>query len=139
MNNPSPDEPLSVGTRIKQRREERKLSLSRLAEAAGISKSYLHDIENSGSVMPSAEVLFNISEVLETSVAVLLGRRPNPVAPVSGSAKIPKELREYADENGLSEEDVHRLACIKYRNRAPKHKADWAFIHEAIKRAIGDK
>lgn len=136
MNNPSTGTP-SVGDRIKQRREEKGQSLSRLAEAAGISKSYLHDIENGGSVMPSAEVLFNIAEVLETSVAVLLGKRPN-VSP-SPSTSIPASLLEYADEHKLSEEEVHRLACIKYRNRAPKRKEDWAFIHEAIKRAIGDK
>lgn len=128
--------PQTLGERIKEKREALKISLSRLAESAGISKSYLHDIENSQSVMPSAEVLFNIAESLETSAAVLLGKRTNPNERDS-SIVIPSSLREYADQVGLTDEELHRLACIKYRNRQPKKKEDWAFIHEAIKRAIG--
>lgn len=135
---PIPEEPTTVGQRVKQRREWMKMSLSALAERAGISKSYLHEIENGAGVMPSAEVLFNIAEALETSVAVLLGRRATATAQTS-TPTIPASLREYATDNHLGEEEVHRLACIKYRNRAPKSKQDWAFIHEAIKRAIGDK
>ncbi len=134
----TPQTPPSVGERIKQRREEKGQSASRLAEAAGISKSYLHEIENGASVMPSAEVLFNLAEALETSVAVLLGRRATVTAQNS-TPHISASLKEYAIDNNLEEEEVHRLACIKYRNRAPKRKEDWAFIHEAIKRAIGDK
>jgi len=126
----------TVGGRIKRRREEMGISLSRLAESAGISKSYLHEIENGQSVMPSAEMLFNVAEALETSVAVLLGKRRNPTQP-RGDIEIPTALREYAERAQLSEEEVNRLACIKYRNRQPKKWEDWAFIHEAIKRAIG--
>lgn len=132
------EEPLTVGHRVKQRREVVGTSLSKLAERAGISKSYLHEIENGSGVMPSAEVLFNIAEVLDTSVAVLLGKRRNPVER-DATTTIPTSLLEYAREQELSDEEVHRLACIKYRNRQPKKKQDWAFIHEAIKRAIGDK
>ena len=127
----------SIGERIREKRETLKLSSTRLAEAAGISRSYLHEIENNPNVMPSAEVLFNIAEVLETSVAVLLGKRRNPTQRNEG-VEIPASLAAYADAASLSEEEVQRLACIKYRNRQPKNEEDWAFIHEAIKRAIGD-
>ena len=129
--------PPTVGARIKDRREELGLSLTRLAESATVSKSYLHEIENGQSVMPSAEVLFNIAEALSTSVAVLLGKRRDPVE-VASETKLPQPLLDYAQEAGLTEEEVFRLACIKYRNRQPKKKEDWAFIHEAIKRAVGD-
>ena len=128
--------PNSIGERIRQKRDDMRLSSTRLAEAAGISRSYLHEIENNPNVMPSAEVLFNIAEVLETSVAVLLGKRRNPAQRDEG-IEIPASLAEYAKIARLSEEEVQRLACIKYRNRQPKTKEDWAFIHEAIKRAIG--
>lgn len=128
---------LSVGARIKARREELELSLSRLAETGKVSKSYLHEIENGQSVMPSAEVLFNIAEALSTSVAVLLGKRRDPLEMEAGNA-VPESLLAYAKDAGLTEEEMRRLACIKYRNRQPKKKEDWAFIHEAIKRAVGD-
>jgi transcriptional regulator with XRE-family HTH domain len=134
MSNVNP--PTTVGDRIKQRREELGLPLSHLSEIAKVSRSYLHEIENGQSVMPSAEHLYNIAEALGTSVAVLLGKRTNPNAGES-DIEIPASLREFAKDAGLTEEEVHRLACIKYRNRQPKRVEDWAFIHEAIKRAIG--
>ena len=127
----------SIGERIREKRNALKLSSTRLAEAAGISRSYLHEIENNPNVMPSAEVLFNIAEVLETSVAVLLGKRRNPTQR-NEDMEIPASLAKYAKTANLSEEEVQRLAGIKYRNRQPKNEEDWAFIHEAIKRAIGD-
>jgi transcriptional regulator with XRE-family HTH domain len=125
----------TVGDRIRGRREELGISLSRLSETSGVSRSYLHEIENGQSTTPSAEMLFNIAEALETSVAVLLGKRPNRNTNLTG--QIPQALQEYANEAKLTEEEIHRLAHIKYRNRQPKKKEDWAFIHEAIKRAIG--
>jgi len=126
----------SVGGRIKARREELDMNATRLAEAAKISKSYLHEIENGQTVMPSAEVLFNIAEALSTSMAVLLGKRQDLASPPEGVMS--PSLLEYARQANLTEEEVYRLSCIKHRNRQPKTKEDWAFIHEAIKRAVGD-
>lgn len=126
----------NVGSRIKVRREELGISATRLAESAKLSKSYLHEIENGQTIMPSAEVLFNIAEALSTSMAVLLGKRQSPTSPPEGVMS--SSLLEYAQQAELTEEEVYRLSCIKHRNRQPKTKEDWAFIHEAIKRAVGD-
>lgn len=126
--------PASVGERIKARREELKMSLNQLADAAGISKSALHDLETRPNVRPSAESLYNIAESLDTTVAFLLGKRRNPMNQ-EPTVAIPAELEEFARREKLTEEDKRRLACIKYRDRQPKTVEDWDFVYQAIKRA----
>ena len=126
--------PISVGERIRVRREELKMSLNQLADAAGISKSALHDLESRPNVRPSAELLYNIAEALGTTVAFLLGKRRNPMNP-DPTIAIPAALEEFARREKLTEEDKRRLACIKYRDRQPKTVEDWDFIYQAIKRA----
>lgn len=132
---PNIPNPVSVGERIKTRRESLDMSLNQLADAAGISKSALHDLETKPNVRPTAEVLYNIAEALDTTVAFLLGRKRNPMSD-EASIEIPKSLEEFARKAHLTEEEKRRLACIKYRDRQPPQTAaDWQFIYEAIERA----
>jgi transcriptional regulator with XRE-family HTH domain len=126
--------PLSVGERIKARREELGLSLTQVAEKAGISKSSLHDLETRPNVRPSAESLYNIAEALDTTVGFLLGRRRHPMNE-EAMIDIPIGLAEFARRAKLTQEDTKRLACIKYRDRAPKTAEDWEFVWLAIQRA----
>ncbi len=54
--------PDGIGARIKSYREQRRLSHSRLAEQAGVSKGYLWSLENKpDSRRPSAETLYALS------------------------------------------------------------------------------
>ena len=128
----------TVGERVKARREELGLSLNQLGDAAGVSKSALHDLETKPNVRPSAEMLYNIAEALNTTVAFLLGRQRNPM---SNEAKneITPALEEIARKSNLTEEEKRRLACIKYRGEQPKSVEDWDFIYQAIRRAVQTK
>jgi transcriptional regulator with XRE-family HTH domain len=133
--------PLSVGDRIRIRREELGISLSALADAAGISKSYLHELESNPTAKPSAEVLYNLALPLDTTVGFLLGRRRNP-APVEGEEaplEIPPSLEEFARKHRIPEDDKRRLACIKYRGQQPKTAEDWAYLYETIRRVTQGK
>lgn len=137
--NPNPSNaPQSVGERVKARREELRLSLNQLGDAAGVSKSALHDLETKPNVRPSAEMLYNVAEALNTTVAFLLGRQRNPM---SNEAKIdiPQSLEDFARKAHLTEEEKRRLACIKYRGEQPKSVEDWDFIYQAIRRAVQTK
>lgn len=125
----------SVGERIKARREELGLSLNQVADAAGISKSALHDLETRPNVRPSAELLYGVAEALSTTVGFLLGRRRNPLSEEAGKIEIPPGLEEFARRKKLTEEEKRRLACIKYRDRQPKTEEDWEFVYLAIQRA----
>ena len=61
-----------IGQRIREYRMEKKMSLSELAERAGIAKSYLSSIERNIQSNPSIQFLEKISSVLDIPVNSLL-------------------------------------------------------------------
>jgi XRE family transcriptional regulator, master regulator for biofilm formation len=61
-----------IGERVKKYRLEKGLSLSELAERAGVAKSYLSSIERSIQTNPSIQFLEKVSAVLGISVEALL-------------------------------------------------------------------
>jgi len=61
-----------IGQRIKNFRLQKKLSLSELAERAGIAKSYLSSIERNIQSNPSVQFLEKVSAVLGVTVNALL-------------------------------------------------------------------
>jgi transcriptional regulator with XRE-family HTH domain len=62
-----------IGSRIRALRLEKKLTLDQLAEKAGLSKSYLWELENKDPPRPSAEKLGGIAKALEVTVDYLMG------------------------------------------------------------------
>lgn len=61
-----------IGQRIKEYRMQKKLSLSELADRAGVAKSYLSSIERNLQSNPSIQFLEKVSSVLGVSVNTLL-------------------------------------------------------------------
>jgi XRE family transcriptional regulator of biofilm formation len=61
-----------IGPRIKKYRTQKNLSLSELAERAGVAKSYLSSIERNLQSNPSVQFLDKVSGVLGVSVNTLL-------------------------------------------------------------------
>ncbi|WP_226682168.1 helix-turn-helix domain-containing protein [Sutcliffiella horikoshii] len=61
-----------IGERIKKYREQRKMSMSELAERAGVAKSYLSSIERNLQSNPSVQFLEKVSSVLGVTVNTLL-------------------------------------------------------------------
>jgi transcriptional regulator with XRE-family HTH domain len=53
-----------LGEKLRELRKERQLTLDKLAERAGMSKSYLWELENRESQRPSAEKLTALADVL---------------------------------------------------------------------------
>jgi transcriptional regulator with XRE-family HTH domain len=62
-----------VGEQIRKLRLERKLTLDKLAEDAGLSKSYLWELENKSPPRPSAEKLAGLAKVLGVTVDYFMG------------------------------------------------------------------
>ncbi len=67
----------TVGARIRALRNKKKLTLDQLADQAGLSKSYLWELENKDPPRPSGEKLAGIAKSLEVTVDYLLGSDPN--------------------------------------------------------------
>ncbi len=63
----------SFGDRIRTLRKAHGLTLDKLAEQAGLSKSYLWELENKDPPRPSAEKLAGIAKALQTTVDFLIG------------------------------------------------------------------
>ena len=127
---------MAVGDRIKQRREEKRISSAELARRAGISKGYLHEIENydvdKPPPKPSAEVVFRIATALGTTVADLLEKDIQPTPP-----ETPPSLRAFAEQHPeLPPQDLQMLAAIRFRGAQPSSVDDWSFLYESIKRSI---
>lgn len=61
-----------LGNRIKIFRIEQKMSISELAEKAGVAKSYLSSIERNKQTNPSIQFIEKVSEALGVSVNELL-------------------------------------------------------------------
>jgi XRE family transcriptional regulator, master regulator for biofilm formation len=57
-----------IGERVKQLRKEKKMSMSELAEQAGVAKSYLSSIERNLQTNPSIQFLEKLAAVLGVSI-----------------------------------------------------------------------
>ncbi|MBO0995315.1 helix-turn-helix domain-containing protein [Bacillus sp. SD088] len=69
-----------IGERIREYRKQNNMSLSELAEKAGIAKSYLSSIERNIQSNPSIQFLEKISSVLNVSVQSLLHENPEQLS-----------------------------------------------------------
>lgn len=117
-----------IGARVRRYRQDRGLSLTELANQAGVSKSHLSVIENGTGSRPGARVLYALATALGVTLADLLGR----TLQAAERADIPLSLREFAAQQKLPESDVRMLAGIQFRGEQPQTAKRWAFIYNAI-------
>ncbi|TYR75256.1 helix-turn-helix domain-containing protein [Rossellomorea vietnamensis] len=61
-----------IGERVKKLRQERKMSMTELADRAGVAKSYLSSIERNLQKNPSVQFLEKVSKALDVPVDSLL-------------------------------------------------------------------
>jgi len=125
---------MSVGTKIRELREDKGLSLSELARQAGISKAYLSQIEAGKTTRPSGEALLRIASVLGSSVAALLGAQT--VGYRKSEVMVSPSLHKFAKKERIGREDTLMLARIRYQGKQPQTSEDWKFLYEAIKRSV---
>lgn len=133
------------GDRIRSARERRRWTQERLAEAAGISKGFLSDIENDKRNI-SSESALKIADALGISLDYLLrgqsGERERQRQPVS----IPPELSRLAEEMELSYRETLTLleahqAVVARRSAKllkPPSVDEWRKFYKAIKDVYPD-
>jgi len=124
-----------VGQQIRLRRTEARLSLTALAEKAGVAKSYLSNLESGKSnTRPSGRTLYRIANALGTTMSDLLGTR----LLVDPAQVVPDSLKKFAEAARLSDRDVAMLACINFRGQQPSDPESWSFIWRAIRASVDD-
>lgn len=131
----------TVGERIKARREELGWKQDELATKAGISKSFLSDIEN-GKRNVGADKLLDIARALTLSLDYLMtGKNSDKGKQPQQEVQIPKALAEFAGDAGLSFRQA--IALLEMQNQIIAHrsstkkgdleKIDWQKFYEAVK------
>lgn len=133
----------TVGERIREVREEMRMTQDRLADLTGLSKGFLSDVENNKRNI-GAQNLLKIANVLGASVDYLLRGEVAGVSAVE-PVVIPPELSQAAQELELSYAttvellEAHRSVIARRSNRGLRRFTvdDWKQLHEAIKRVFG--
>ncbi|MCZ7647988.1 MAG: helix-turn-helix domain-containing protein [Planctomycetota bacterium] len=128
----------NVGERIKQRRQELGWTQDHLCAKAGLSKSFLSELEN-GKRSVSAANLLDISRALSVSLDFLMTGKASeePLRDVS----IPSALAKFAAEEGISLKktlmllDMHKQ-IVAHRSAKKKDgldSVDWRKFYEGVK------
>lgn len=125
--------PFAVGPRVRVLREARRLSLSDLAQRAGISKAYLSQLENDPGKKPSAEIVWRLARALDVPITRLLGVEDGPSLDPEA---LPPGLRLFwAEHPEVDEDAIRMLAGIHVRGRRPFTATDYWLIYETIRAA----
>jgi len=75
-------------------RKQAKLSLQDVADAAGMTKSHIWEMEQGSSVNPTVRAVWSIAAALGTSPADMLGFDPNVVGSDPLAAQIAQIIRK---------------------------------------------
>lgn len=68
---------MSIGAKLKELRIKNNKSLQDVADAIGISKAHVWNLEKGESANPSMEVLVKLAGLFKISVSDLIGENPN--------------------------------------------------------------
>ncbi|MED3625224.1 helix-turn-helix domain-containing protein [Neobacillus thermocopriae] len=107
-----------IGDRVKKFRQERKMSLSELAEQAGVAKSYLSSLERNLQKNPSIQFLEKIAAVLNIPVQQLI---QDPIDETELDTEWMNLVKE-AMESGVSKDQFREfLEFNKWRKNQNKN------------------
>lgn len=130
----------TIGERIKKIRGDKGWTQERLAREAGLSKSFLSDVENDKTRV-SGDNLLKISEVLGASLDFLMKGESGGVSEEADYIEIPANLSEAAEELGISFRETLMLLDIQKsivarrssRTVRPMKIEDWKRLYDRIK------
>lgn len=133
----------SVGDRIRDIREARRMTQDQLAERSGISKGFLSDVENNKRNV-SSDNLLRVANVLGASLDYLL-RGASSESAARGPVTIPPELAEAAEKLNLSYSqtvellDAHQSVIARRSNKQARQftPEDWENLYRAIQKVFG--
>lgn len=117
------------GKKVRDRRVEERLSQEKLAQAVGISRNYLSQIERGQATNLSWQVMERLTSVL--------GLKVDAAATADPFTDLPPSLAEFAQTAGLPPDDVLMLAQLKYRGQQPTTPEKWELLYNVIKMTVG--
>lgn len=112
----------AFGNRLRRFRQERKMTMEQLAEAVGVSKSYIWALENNPEQRiqrTSATVMNNLAKALGVNLLDLMGEA-SPV-PLGDDAN-PEDVAFFRNYMDMAEEDRETYRQMLELFRKPKDK-----------------
>jgi transcriptional regulator with XRE-family HTH domain len=136
----------TVGERLSYVRNQKGMTLEQLAQKAGISKSFLWEVEHDKSNISGARLL-RVANVLGASLDFLLRGEPAPADYIPPAVEISRALEELAEELSLTYWQTRTLLdlykTILYRRSEqpspPMEKEDWRQLYEGVKHLLVEK
>jgi transcriptional regulator with XRE-family HTH domain len=124
-----------LGSSVRSLRLGKGWSLSDLADASGVSKAYISDLENGVAGKPNIQYVYAITMALDVTIDDLLGQAAPRLTKKLTRKKhdLPQGLLELQEEAGLTDEDVQMLAEINFRGHRPRDKEGWRFLLETLR------
>jgi transcriptional regulator with XRE-family HTH domain len=113
------------GKQVRQRRKKEGMNQKELAAEAGISRTYLSEIERGEAQNISFRVVEKLEEVLG------LGEL--------SSGELPPGLQEFADEEDLPPGDIKALSSVELRGKRPQTKQEWRVLYNLIRSYLESK
>jgi transcriptional regulator with XRE-family HTH domain len=118
---------MNVGSNIRRIRQNARLSQEELAEAAGINRTYLSQLEN-GHSSPTLDVLERIARALDVPISALIAdsraaHEPQPLYETASDEIIYPGLREFLEDERArllmnpSPDEIALLKSIRFLNR----------------------
>lgn len=96
---------MALGARLKKLRLKKGESLQQTADAVGVSKAHIWDLETGKSANPSMELLTGLANHFETSVSALVGEDP-------AEAEDPQLVAMFRDLKSLTPNDRETIKDV---------------------------
>lgn len=90
---------------IKKIRENKELSIRRLSQLTGISRTYLSDLENNCDVNPTVSILEKIAKALDVNIKTLFYSELD-------IEELRKEMHRCIDKYGLDSKEVLEISQL---------------------------
>ena len=135
----------TVGQRINHIRSERGLTLEKLANLSGLSKSFVWEVEQDRSGI-SGRRLLQVANVLGASLDYLLRGAPVPKEYELQPIEVPHNLGDLAQELGLGYRQTMMLleierSIVARRGGGPqgtRSKDEWRSLYDAVNPFLDD-
>ena len=120
------------GVKVRQRRCEEGWSQEKLAQAVGISRNYLSQIERGKATNLSWQVMNRLTATL----GLQEDASHHSATSLDEKMALPPSLVAFAQKAGLPTDDVLMLARLKYRGQQPTTPEKWELLYNVIKMTV---